>query len=75
VRDTLAGLRYPTFQEQLGPHYWGSDPATAREVPLIKALADAAQFLAVSGDIKRGDVPQSFVPFVNYRLLRRAFPV
>jgi taurine transport system substrate-binding protein len=26
VRDTLAGLRYPTFQEQLGPKYWATPP-------------------------------------------------
>jgi len=74
VRDTLAGLRYPSFEEQLGPKYWGSDAATAKNAPLIKALTDAAQFLAEAGDIKREDVPPSFVPLVNYDLLRRAFP-
>lgn len=74
VRDTLAGLRYPTFQEQLGPKYWGDGPAAAKDAPLIKALDDAAAFLAEAGEIKRGDVPTSFVPAVNYALLRRAFP-
>lgn len=74
VRETLAGLHYPTFQEQLGPGYWGSDPGSAGNAPLIKALADAAQFLAASGDIKRESIPPSFVPLVNYALLRRAFP-
>ncbi|WP_157863325.1 glycine betaine ABC transporter substrate-binding protein [Bradyrhizobium tropiciagri] len=74
VRDTLAGLRYPTFQDQLGPKYWGEGPVAAKDAPLIKALGDAAAFLAETGEIKRDDVPASFVPAVNYALLRRAFP-
>jgi len=74
VRDTLAGLRYPSFQEQLGPKYWGDGAETAKDAPLIKALADAAAFLAETGEIKRDGIPASFVPAVNYTLLRRAFP-
>lgn len=74
VRDTLAGLRYPSFKEQLGPNYWGDGPAAAGNAPLIKALADAASFLADTGEIKRETIPASFVPAVNYALLRRAFP-
>lgn len=73
VRDTLAGLNYPTFQEQLGPKYWGT-AKTAAEAPLIKALADTADFLAQSGEIKRDGIPASFVPSVNYDLITRAFP-
>jgi taurine transport system substrate-binding protein len=73
VRDTLAGLRYPSFQEQLGPKYWG-EGAAAKDAPLIKALSDAAAFLAETGEIKRDGIPASFVPAVNYALLRRAFP-
>ncbi|SFU80357.1 ABC transporter substrate-binding protein [Bradyrhizobium arachidis] len=73
VRDTLAGLRYPTFHDQLGPKYWGDGPGAAKDAPLIKALGDAAAFLAETGEIKRDDVPASFVPAVNYALLRRAF--
>jgi taurine transport system substrate-binding protein len=74
VRDTLAGLRYPSFQEQLGPKFWGDGPSTAKDAPLIKALADAAAFLAETGEIKRDAIPTSFVSTVNYALLRRAFP-
>ncbi|HEY0329680.1 MAG TPA: ABC transporter substrate-binding protein [Rhodopseudomonas sp.] len=73
VRDTLAGLRYPSFQEQLGPKYWG-DAATAKDAPLIKALGDAAKFLADTGELKPDSIPESFVPLVNYALLRKAFP-
>ena len=58
----------------LGPKYWGDGPAAAKDAPLIKALGDAAAFLAETGEIKRDDVPASFVPAVNYALLRRAFP-
>jgi taurine transport system substrate-binding protein len=72
VRDTLAGLRYPTFQEQLGPKYWGNS-ASAIDAPLIKALADAADFLATTGEIKRDGIPASFGKHVNYALLQRAF--
>lgn len=73
VRDSLAGLRYPTYQEQLGPKYWGDSP-TATPAPLVKALADAADFLAATGEIRRDGIPASFAPLVNYGLLRRAFP-
>ncbi|MCJ2094514.1 ABC transporter substrate-binding protein [Methylobacterium sp. J-072] len=73
VRDTLVGLSYPTFQEQLGPKYWGRT-AKASAAPFLKALSDTADFLAESGEIKRGGIPASFGPFVNYDLLNRAFP-
>ncbi|MCJ2128175.1 ABC transporter substrate-binding protein [Methylobacterium sp. E-045] len=73
VRDTLAGLSYPTFAEQLGPDYWGRG-GTGAVTPLLKALGDTADFLAQSGEIKRGGVPSAFAPHVNYELLNRAFP-
>ncbi|MET0314306.1 MAG: glycine betaine ABC transporter substrate-binding protein [Hansschlegelia sp.] len=72
VRDTLAGLNYPTFEEQLGPKYWG-DGTNPDQAPLVKALGSAADFLAQTGELKRDGLPASFAPYVNYELLRRAF--
>ena len=73
VRDTLAGLSYPTFREQLGPEYWGRTGAQGT-TPLLRALSDTADFLAQSGEIKRSGIPASFASTVNYPLLDRAFP-
>lgn len=73
VRDTLVGLNYPSFQEQLGPNYWGRGPG-AGDAPFVKVLAGTADFLAEGGEIKRSGIPASFAPAVNYDLLNRAFP-
>ena len=73
LRDTLAGLSYPTAQEQLGPKYWGRT-AKANTAPFLKALSDTADFLIETGEIKRGGIPAALGPFVNYDLLNRAFP-
>nr|WP_294548164.1 ABC transporter substrate-binding protein [uncultured Rhodopila sp.] len=74
VRDTLAGLDYPTFQEQLGPGYWSNSVASGRTAPLVKALDGVARYLAETGEIKRDGIPESFATTVNYDLLNRAFP-
>jgi taurine transport system substrate-binding protein len=73
VRDTLAGLDYPTFQEQLGPRYWGASAAAGRTAPLVKALDGVAQYLAETGEIRRDGIPESFASTVNYDLLNKAF--
>ena len=74
VRDTLAGLDYPTFQEQLGPGYWSNSVASGRTAPLVEALDGVARYLAETGEIKRDGIPESFATTVNYDLLNRAFP-
>jgi taurine transport system substrate-binding protein len=74
VRDTLIGLDYPTFQEQLGAGYWSNSVASGRTAPLVKALDGVAQYLAETGEIKRDGIPESFATTVNYDLLNRAFP-
>jgi taurine transport system substrate-binding protein len=75
VRDTLAGLRYPTFKEQLGPDYWGNSLASGKNAPLVKALDNVAAFLAETGEIKRDGIPESFAGTVNYGLLNKAFSI
>ena len=73
MRNTLAGLDYPTFQQQLGPGYWGNSAASGRTAPLVKALDSVAQYLAETGEIKRDGIPETFASTVNYDLLNKAF--
>lgn len=74
TKQSLAGLTYPTWQEQLTPKYFGSGPDTPGS-PLVKSMDDTGRFLAELGEIKSASVPPSFAPFVDVALMRRAFPV
>ncbi|MDR3516724.1 MAG: ABC transporter substrate-binding protein [Azospirillaceae bacterium] len=74
VRDTLAGLHYPSFKEQLGPGYWGNNVESGKDAPMVRALDDVAKFLADTGEIQRDGIPGSFAQTVNYDLLNKAFP-
>jgi taurine transport system substrate-binding protein len=72
TRDSLAGLQFPSFEEQLSPKYLGAGPSSPG--PLVTSLRDQAQFLAAQGEIRANTVPDSYVPAVGYDLMRRAFP-
>lgn len=71
--QSLAGLTYPTFQEQLTGKYFGASP-NAPSAPLVKSLDDTGHFLATLGEIPSSSVPTSYAPFVDVALMRRAFP-
>jgi len=73
TRQSLAGLTYPTFEEQLTPRYFGSGPDTPG-APLVKSMNDTGKFLADLGELPRASVPASYAPFVDVALMRRAFP-
>ncbi|RZA30058.1 MAG: transporter substrate-binding domain-containing protein [Proteobacteria bacterium] len=74
TKQSLAGLTYPTFEEQLTPRYFGSGPDTPNS-PLVKSMNDTGKFLAELGELPRSSVPPSYAPFVDVALMRRAFPV
>jgi taurine transport system substrate-binding protein len=73
TKQSLAGLTYPTFEEQLTPKYFGSGSDTPTS-PLVKAMDDTGRFLADLGEIRKTDVPQSYASSVDIALMRKAFP-
>jgi taurine transport system substrate-binding protein len=73
TKQSLAGLIYPTFEEQLTPKYLGSGTDTAT-APIVKSMDDTGRFLAELGEIRSDSVPRSYAPYVDVALMRRAFP-
>jgi taurine transport system substrate-binding protein len=71
TQESLAGLTYPPLADQISPRYWGSGADTP-QAPLVRALGDAAQFLASNREIKPQDLPPSYAPLVLTDLLIRA---
>lgn len=71
ARDTLAGLEYPPFKEQLTTRWLGTSQ-TKDKATIARAMADSASFLASLGDIRRQDIPENFAPFINTTYMERA---
>jgi taurine transport system substrate-binding protein len=66
VRDTMAGLHFPLFKEQLSAKLLGEGGAIA------PAMLDSAKFLVELGDLKPTEVPSDFRPFINTSYMKRA---
>ena len=66
VRDTMAGLYFPSIKEQLSNKLLGEGG------PIQPAMLDTARFLVELGDLKQSEVPASFKPFVNTELHENA---
>lgn len=71
ARSTLAGLEYPSIDEQLTPAFLGSGPDTPNSA-IARAARDTALFLADIGELRRDDIPSSFAPFINTTYLQQA---
>lgn len=71
ARATLAGLEYPSIQEQLTPAFIGNATTKANS-RITKAYRDSALFLADIGEIRKSDIPESYAPFINTSYLQRA---
>jgi len=74
TKQSLAGLVYPTFEEQLTSKYFGSGPDTPTS-PMVKSMNDTGRFLAELGEIPSSSLPPSYAPYVDIGLMRRAFPL
>jgi taurine transport system substrate-binding protein len=70
VADTMAGLEYPTFQEQLTPAWFG-DSKTKEDAALTKAMMDIGRFLVDLGDLPKGSLPKSFAPYNNTTFMEK----
>ncbi|HZA94865.1 MAG TPA: aliphatic sulfonate ABC transporter substrate-binding protein [Burkholderiaceae bacterium] len=64
VRDTMAGLHFPSIKETVTLLGEGG--------PIQPAMLDTARFLVELGDLKQSEVPASFKPSVNVTYLERA---
>ena len=64
VRDTMAGLFFPSLKETVTLLGEGG--------PIQPAMLDTARFLVELGDLKQSEVPASFKPSVNVTYLERA---
>lgn len=71
ARSVLTGLEYASLKDQLTPAYLGQG-ATAPSAGISRATKDTANFLADIGEIRRADIPDSFVPFINTSYASRA---
>jgi taurine transport system substrate-binding protein len=66
VAQTMAGLSYPSFEEQLSPALMGEGG------PILDIMKDQANFLAELGDLSRREIPDSFASNVNLTYMREA---
>lgn len=64
VADTMAGLEYPSFKEQLTTQ-WMGDSKTKEEANITKSMMDIGKFLVELGDLPKGSLPKSFAPYNN----------
>lgn len=71
ARSTLAGLNYPSVQEQLTPEYLGNTQ-TKGNARITKAYHDTANFLVDIDELRQRDVPESYAPHINTTFLERA---
>ena len=62
--DTLAGLEFPPFEEQLTTK-WLGDSKTTEQAAITKAMMDVGIFLVELGDVRQRDLPKSFGPYNN----------
>jgi taurine transport system substrate-binding protein len=70
VADTMAGLEYPTFEEQLTTAWFG-DSQTKEQANITKAMMDIGRFLVELGDLPKGSLPKSFAPYNNTTFLEK----
>lgn len=66
VRDTMAGLHFPLFKEQLSSKLLGDGGNIA------PAMLDTARFLVELGDLRQSEVPADFRPYINTSYMKRA---
>jgi taurine transport system substrate-binding protein len=71
VKQTLAGLAYPSLQEQLSVSLLGDGTNTA-DSSIAKGLAATAKFLADLGELREKDLPKSFASGINTSFLAKA---
>lgn len=72
VSTTLAGIEYISLRDQLTPAYFGHDRASTEKSGIAKATLDTAKFLVEIGELRKSDVPASFVPNINTHFLSEA---
>lgn len=72
AKDTLKGLEYIRFKDQLQSRWIGGGGADTASSNIAKAMMDTAQFLAQLGDLKKTDVPASFAPAINVTYMQKA---
>lgn len=71
VRNTLAGLDYPTIAELLTAEYLG-DPQNGVPSGIAKAQKATADFLVKVGQLQKSKVPDDFTSFNNNSFLKQA---
>ncbi|MBW2147536.1 MAG: ABC transporter substrate-binding protein [Deltaproteobacteria bacterium] len=68
--DTLAGLEYPSFEEQLTTK-WLGDSKTTEQSNITKAMMDVGLFLVELGDLRKRDLPKSFGKYNNMTFMEK----
>ena len=66
VADTMGGLAYPSFKEQLSDKYLGEGG------PIAKAMMDQAKFMAEMGDLKTREIPKDFQSAIDLKYMKTA---
>jgi len=68
--DTLAGLEYPSFEEQLTTE-WLGDSRTTAQANITKAMMDVGLFLVELGDVRKRDLPKSFAKYNDMTFMEK----
>ena len=66
--DTLAGLEFPPFEEQLTTKWLGGSETT-EQAAITKAMMDVGLFLVELGDVRKRDLPKNFGPYNNMKFM------
>lgn len=66
VRDTLEGLTYPSFTDQLADTFLGPEGA------IPKNMLEIGKFLVELGDLRASELPGGFSPFINTSYMKAA---
>lgn len=66
VADTMAGLTFPSFAEQLSDEYLGPNG------PIVGLMMDQARFLVELGDLREREIPDSFESGVDTSFMAEA---
>jgi taurine transport system substrate-binding protein len=71
AKQTLAGLVYPTLDEQLSVDLLG-DGTNTKDSNIAKSFLDQANFLVELGELRKDGIPGSYAPFIDVSFIKKA---
>jgi taurine transport system substrate-binding protein len=75
ARSVLTGLEQVSLTQQVSPAFLGNGSGSGGTTPtsgIARAAKDTANFLVEIGEVRKGDVPESYAPSINSSYALRA---